>query len=433
MMNSIWADTRMPQFPALQADRKTDVLVIGGGMAGLLSAYRLQQAGLDVTLVEANRICSGVTQNTTAKITSQHGIIYHKLLQSLGKEQAKGYLQANEVAVAQYYQLCKQIPCHFESQAAYVYFLQDQKLLEQELHALRFLGYPASLKTDLPLPFQTVGAIKFKHQAQFHPLEFAAHIAAKLTIFENTPIRQLEGTRAITDHGQIIADHVVVATHFPFLNSHGSYFLKLYQHRSYVLALENTDFSGGMYIGAEENSLSFRKHGDLLLLGGGGHRTGQKGGGWQELSTFAKQAYPHCREVARWATQDCTSLDCLPYIGPYSRHTPHVYVATGFHKWGMTGSMVAANLLTDLILGKESPYSHLFSPSRSMLHPQLAVNVLTSTFNLLRPTAPRCPHLGCALKWNSSERSWDCSCHGSRFSETGELLDGPAQKDIHRP
>lgn len=430
MLNSIWAETALPQFPRLQGDKTTQILIIGGGMAGLLCAFRIKQAGADVLLVEAGRICGGVTQNTTAKITSQHGLIYHKLLHKLGREKAGMYLQANQQAVTDFHALCKDIPCHFESQSAFVYSLDDRQALEQEVHALHLLGYPAGLKEDLPLPFHTVGAVKFRHQAQFHPLEFAAHIARDLPIYENTPVRAMEGTTAITDHGRIQAEKVIVATHFPFLNRHGSYFLKLYQHRSYVLALENANFPGGMYIGSEENSLSLRAFGNQLLLGGGGHRTGKQGGGWKELSAFAARAYPQAQEIARWATQDCMSLDGIPYIGRYSQNTPNLFVSTGFNKWGMTGSMAAARILTDLVLERENLWAEVFSPSRSILKPQLAINGAESVLNLLRPTVPRCPHLGCALKWNPQERSWDCTCHGSRFAEDGKLLNNPAQKRL---
>ena len=432
MKKSIWADTPLPHFPTLQGDKSTQVLIIGGGMAGLLCAYRLKNAGAEVLLVEAGRICGGVTQNTTAKITSQHGLIYHKLLQKLGREQAKLYLHANETAIREYHALCQDIPCHFQSQSAFVYALENRQILEQELHALHALGYPAGLEQALPLPFPTAGAVKFRHQAQFHPLEFAAHIARNLPIYENTPVRSLGGGIALTDYGRIRAEKIIVATHFPFLNTHGSYFLKLYQHRSYVLALENTDFPGGMYMGAEENSPSLRLSGQLLLLGGGGHRTGKQGGGWQELRDLAQRAYPASREVTHWATQDCISLDGIPYIGPYSKNTPRLFVATGFNKWGMTGSMVAADILTDLVLEKENPWAQVFSPSRSILHPQLAINAAETPLNLLRPTRPRCTHLGCALKWNPQERSWDCTCHGSRFAEDGGLLNNPAQKGLKK-
>lgn len=430
MLKSIWAETPLPTFPSLQGHKHTQVLVIGGGMAGLLCAHRLQQAGVDTLLLEAGRICGGATQNTTAKITSQHGLIYHKLLQKLGRERAKLYLQANEQAVQDYHTLCKDIPCHFERQSAFAYSLRERTQLEQEVHALHLLGYPASLKESLPLPFQTVGAVKFRNQAQFHPLEFAAQLAPQFPIFENSAVRSIEGNTAITDCGKVTADRIIVATHFPFINAHGSYFLKLYQHRSYVLALKNTGFPGGMYIGAEENAPSLRLYGEMLLWGGSGHRTGKKSGGWQELSALAQRAYPDAAEVARWANQDCMSLDTIPYIGPYSKNTPALLVATGFHKWGMTGSMVAANVLTDMVLNRANPWAEVFSPSRSMLTSQLAINAAETLINFLRPTAPRCPHMGCALKWNASERSWDCGCHGSRFAEDGKLLNDPAQKDL---
>ena len=280
------------------------------------------------------------------------------------------------------------------------------------------------------MPFPTAGGVCFPHQAQFHPLKFLNGIVRDLAIYENTPVVSLTKSGAVTEHGTIQANAIIVCTHFPFLNRHGSYFLKLYQQRSYVLALKNAPNPEGMYLDARKNGLSFRHWGDTLLLGGGGHRTGKKGGGWAELEAFAKTHYPDAKIVSRWATQDCMSLDGLPYIGQYSASTPNLYVATGFNKWGMTTSMAAAQLLTDLVCGKESPYATLFSPSRSMLRPQLGINAAEATLNLLTPARKRCPHLGCALKWNPQEHSWDCPCHGSRFSEDGQLLDNPSTGDL---
>ena len=168
-------------------------------------------------------------------------------------------------------------------------------------------------------------------------------------------------------------------------------------------------------------------------MGGGGRRTGKKGLGWDLPESAAKKYYPNARPVARWATQDCMTLDGMPYIGQYSKSTPNLYVATGFNKWGMTGSMLAALILTDLIQDIETPYASLFSPSRSMLRKQLLCNGVETTINLLRPTTPRCPHMGCALRWNPQERSWDCACHGSRFDEKGRLLNNPATDDLKHP
>ena len=431
-MRSLWTETTgKPGFECLKRDITADVLIVGGGMAGLLCAYKLKTAGVDCVLLEAGHICGGVTENTTAKITSQHGAIYHKLINKFGVESARGYLDANEKALSEYRTLCKSIDCDFEEKDAFVYSKDDPRVIEKELRALDAIGYPATYKKGLPLPFPTAGAVRFSRQAQFHPLKFAYVLAGGLRIFENTKVLELAPHAAVTANGTVRAKNIIVATHFPFLNKHGMYFLKMYQHRSYVLGLENAPNVAGMYVDEDDAGLSFRNFGGLLLLGGGGHRTGEKGGSWHELEKVAKHYYPGAEERYQWATQDCMTLDDMPYIGRYSKSTDGLYVATGFNKWGMTSSMVAANLLCDLILERPNPYAELFSPSRSMLHPRLASNAAKSALHLLTPTAPRCPHLGCALKYNREEHSWDCPCHGSRFSEDGKRLDGPATGDKH--
>ena len=437
-MQTVWNQSvSLPSFPPLKKDIKTGVLVIGGGITGILCAYMLKQIGVPCVLVEADRLCGGVTGCTTAKITAQHGLIYHQLIRRFGEGKAKLYLEANQAALDRYRALARDIDCGFEEQSACVYTREPKgkKKIEQELAALRCLGYPAVSVPRTPLPFPTVDAVSFPDQAQFHPLKFIAGLLDGLdglTIYEHTTVRELMDRTAVTDGGRIRAEAIIVATHFPFLNKHGSYFLKLYQHRSYVIALEHAADVHGMYVDESERGLSFRSFGDLLLLTGGGHRTGKQGGGWKELRDFAKVHYPQAREVRHWATQDCMSLDGVPYIGQYSRRTPGLYVATGFNKWGMTSAMVAALMLSDRIAGHRSPYESVFSPSRSILRPQLAVNAAGAVLNLLTPTAPRCPHLGCALKWNPQEHTWDCPCHGSRFTEDGKLLDNPATGDLKR-
>lgn len=431
-MQSVWQDVTLPLFSTLQETIQTDVLVIGGGMAGLLCAHMLRESGVDCVVAEACTIAGGITKNTTAKITTQHGLIYRKLAGQFGLEKAGLYLQANEAALAKFRELCTSVNCDFQTQDNFIYSSADLQALEEELYVLDTLHYPAELVQNLPLPFPTVGAVEFPGQAQFHPLKFLSHIAGNLRIFENTPVREIADNTAITDFGKIRAEKIIVATHFPFLNRHGGFFLKLYQQRSYAIALENAPIMDGMYLDKQENGLSFRHYHGTLILGGGGHRTGKQGGNWQELEEFTKLYYPEARITHRWATQDCMSLDGMPYIGQYSTSTPNLYVATGFNKWGMTGSMAAAQLLCDLVQGKESPYESLFSPSRSMLHPQLGINILESAKNLLTFSPNRCPHLGCALKWNPQEHSWDCPCHGSRFTEDGKLIDNPATGNLKK-
>ncbi len=430
-MESVWTKTAaLPQFPPLEGNRKTDVLVIGGGITGILCAWMLRQAGTDCLLVEADRLCGGTTGRTTAKITSQHGLIYRRLLKEFGPERARLYWQAQEAALARYRTLCREIDCGFQEKDNFVYSTAGRAALDGELEALEKIGVPARFASDLPLPFPTAGAVCFPGQGQFHPLKFLAALVRDLTVYERT--RALEWAPGLvrTDRGTIRAEEIIAATHFPFVTNHGGDFLKLYQHRSYALALENGPDVDGMYVDEAKTGLSFRNGEGLLLLGGGGHRTGKKGGGWRELEDAARRYYPQARAVCRWAAQDCMSLDGVPYVGRYGRNTPGLYAASGFSKWGMTGAMLAAELLTDLVLGRESPYQTLFDPNRTILRPQLAVNALEAAVHLLTPTAPRCPHMGCALKYNALEHTWDCPCHGSRFAEDGTVLDGPANGNI---
>ena len=430
-MRSLWkATASLPEFPELVGDVRTDVLIIGGGIAGILTAYLLHEKGVRYVLVEKGRICSGTTGNTTAKITFQHGLIYDKILKSDGTEAARKYLAANRAAFDKYAELCGKTDCDYEIKDNYVYSTDDRRKLEKEVEALEKIGYIADLCENVPLPVKTVGAVKFPDQAQFNPLKFLSSVAEGLNIYENTFVREMRGNTAVTDKGKIRADTVIAATHFPFINKHGSYFLKLYQHRSYVIALENAQDVNGMYVDECDTGLSFRNYEGLLLLGGGGHRTGKKGGNWAELRAFAAKKYPDSREKHFWATQDCMSLDGIPYIGRYSAKTHGFYVASGFNKWGMTGSMTAAMLLSDMILGKRNGFASVFDPSRSIVKPQLFINGAEAVCNLLTPSKKRCPHLGCALKWNEAERSWACPCHGSRFTEHGRVLDNPANGDM---
>ncbi|MDO5426062.1 MAG: FAD-dependent oxidoreductase [Eubacteriales bacterium] len=432
-MESVWTGSEtLPHFQALEGSAKTDVLIIGGGIAGLLCAYFLQEKGVDYLLVEGRTICGGVTGNTTAKITSQHGLIYHKLLKNAGPEKAKQYLEANQNAVKKYFALCQDMDCDFEKKAAFVYSLDDRQKLEDEASALFKLGFPAEIVETRELPIRTAGAVRFPEQAQFHPLKFLAKIAQNLHIYEHTFVKELSPHRAVTERGNIAFQKLIFATHFPIDNKHGLYFLKMYQHRSYVLALENAVKIDGMYVDEAMCGLSFRSYQDFLLLGGGDHRTGKKGGNWQELRNFTVLHYPAAKERYFWAAQDCMTLDGVPYIGQYSPKMPGCFVATGFNKWGMTSAMTAAMILTDLVLENENPYAEVFQPSRNMIKPQLFVNSFEAVKNLLTISEKRCPHLGCALKWNPDEHSWDCPCHGSRFGTGGVLLDNPANGNLKK-
>ncbi len=472
---SIWTEETFLHFrKTLPGNYKADVAVIGGGMAGILTAYLLYQRGVDVVVLEAGRIGRGQTKNTTAKITSQHGLIYHKMIKTFGLELTQQYANAQQQAVEMYRQIVNkwQIDCGWQDCPSYLYSTTSPCQLERELLAVEKLWIPAKFMTTTELPFDVKGAVRFANQAQFQPLKFLQAIAKPLTIFENTMARAIDGERIYTEDGIVEAEHIVVATHYPFLNVPGYYFLRMYQERSYVLALEKAQKLQGMYLGIDPQSNSFRSHGDVLLFGGEKHRTGEHlpVNCYDQLRLAAKQIYPNSTEKRCWSAQDCMTLDGVPYIGPYSASSPGLYVATGFQKWGMTNSMVAAVLLSDAILGKANDCADVFLPQRFHFSASMKnicrdgahwVKGMTLGFmhipkgkldqlpngqggivkyqgktagvykNFRGETfvvSPKCPHLGCRLEWNPDELSWDCPCHGSRFDYRGYLLDNPAME-----
>lgn len=432
-MPSIWNETKlMPQFSPLEGDAKTDILIVGGGLAGLLCAYVLDQAGADYLLVEAGELCGGVTGNTTAKVTAQHGLLYQKLLPSLGVERAQLYWEANQRAVSRYRALGREIDCDFQEETAYVFSRGSRDALEREQEALQAIGVKTLLTRSTPLPFPVAGALALERQGRLHPLKLLAALARSLKIAEHTKVLELAPGEARTANGIIRANKIILATHFPILNKHGLYPLKMYQHRSYVLALRGAGRMEGMYVSEDKGGLSFRMYRDMLLLGGGGHRTGKKGGGWDALRSLARRWYPGCREAAHWAAQDCITPDGGAYVGQYAPKTPGLFVITGFNKWGMTTALAGAEILGDLVQGRANIYAPAFDPARPMPVGAALSNAAAATLNLLTPTVPRCPHMGCALRYNRAEGTWDCPCHGSRFDQQGRLLDGPATGGLQK-
>ena len=476
-MKSVWSEScKFRKREALNKDIKTDVLVIGAGIAGILTAYMLKQNGREVVVIDAAEIASGNTKNTTAKITSQHDLIYSKLITEFGEEKARQYAKANELAIKKYKEIIedKRIECDFEEKPAYVYSLNEIDVLKEEVEAAKNLGIDAEFVDEANLPFKIKGALKFNNQAQFNPLKFLKGISNELIIYENTRALEIKENLVVTSGGNITANNIVVATHYPIMNAPGYYFMKMHQERSYVLALENTSEIDGMYIDLNKEGYSFRTYNNLLLLGGISHRTGEneEGGSYDELRKVAKKLYPKAKEKYYWSAQDCMTIDGIPYIGRYSSETPNIYVATGFNKWGMTSSMVSAMIISDIILEKENDFSEIFSPRRfdlSLSINNIANDLIETAKNFIAQkvsipsseiehiknghggiieyngekvgiyknkegkeffVSTKCTHLGCQLSWNADELTWDCPCHGSRFDYKGRLIGSPATKDL---
>lgn len=475
---SIWSmSTSFGRQPRLQGEVRTDTVVIGGGMAGIFIAHYLKRAGVNCIVLEANRIGRGQTQNTTAKVTSQHGLIYSRLLQKEGIERAQMYSAANQDAIERYRILNQKYEDCFDWKdcSAYLYSMGDSRTLRQECEAATKLGIPAELTNKTELPFAVQSALKFDGQGQIHPLKLLYKLAEKLDIYEDSEVKSVEEHLVVTEFGRVYAKNIVFACHYPFLNHPGYYFMRMHQERSYVLAVKNVVQLEGVYYGIDhELGLSLRSAEGNLLVGGGKHRTGKRepGSSYDYLHHMAETYWPGCKETAKWSAQDCMTIDGIPYIGQYANHHPNWYVATGFGKWGMTSSMVSAVIISDMICNRKNEYAEVFTPQRLRLQTSMTnlvkeggqavsgllkqmvgipkerlmdlevgagdiveydgnkYGVYRDKCGKLYIVSTKCPHLGCQLAWNADEKSWDCPCHGSRFDYQGRKLNGPAQENL---
>lgn len=491
---SYWiASAPQKSYPVLDHDIQVDVAIVGGGFTGIATAYMLRKEGLRIAILEADRILSGTTGHTTAKITSQHGLVYDKLDHMLGSELARQYADANETAIRTINKIIQenQISCDFEPQSSYVFTCQDAYIekIGKEVMAASSLGIEAAYVENLPLQIPIKAATRFDNQAQFHPLKFLLPIAEIITkqgcqIYEQSRITRLEKGRSYilhTDTGRkVTAQKVVLASHYPFYNKTGLYFSRLWTERSYALSVKIKEpYAGGMYITAEEPTRSLRSvkncdNDTWVIVGGEHHKTGLGGDTaehYRTLLNYSRELFTVEPTGYRWSAQDCMTPDSIPYIGQMTSHTQNLYIATGFGKWGMTNSIAASFLLKDLIIDGKSQWQDVYSPSRltafssaknfliqncsvakELLNGKLSpapeetsllpgegkiikldgkkAGVYRDESGSLHVVNTTCTHLGCELIWNSAEKSWDCPCHGSRFSYDGKILEGPAVKPL---
>ena len=554
-MNSFWLDSieNSTNFNKLEKDISTDVCIVGAGIFGLTCGYYLTKQGYNVVILEKEPdIASKTTGHTTAKITSQHNLIYKYLIDSLGESMAKKYLYANQDAIENIYQIIndENIDCDFVRQDSYVYTnnLDELEKIKLENKAVNSLGFKSEFVTSTPLPFNVLGALRFPNQAEFNPIKYAYGLAKCITsngssaidglvnagsvgsvsvgdgIVENSPggasLNLAKGTGEIytdtlvqnikKENDEFITSckdyvvrskYVILASHYPFIDRLGYYFLKMYQSTSYVIAVDIGDKTfDGMYINSKQPTFSYRFANfsgscgkRLLLVGGADHKTGSKidlSNAYSILEYEVRKYYPDCKVLYKWNTEDCITLDKIPYIGEFSHFMPNMYIGTGFNKWGMTSSNVAGNIIVDKILGRENEYENVFKATR--LHPiknnvELGnmIKETTNSFVINKfkvPDAdldviednsvmsgskkagnfeeikndsghvlkyngqtigiykdndgkifavnPICTHLGCLLSWNNLDKTWDCPCHGSRFDYKGHQLYNPAIRDL---
>lgn len=513
-MNSFWLNSNenKNKYKELDKDISADVCIVGAGIFGLTCGYYLTKQGYNVVILEKEaEIASKTTGHTTAKITSQHNLIYKYLIDSFGVSEVKHYLYANQEAIENIYQIIKDenINCNFERQDSYVYTNNADELekIKLENEAVNSIGFNSEFVTSTPLPFDVLGAIKFPNQAEFNPIKYAYGLANAIIknsgkIYIDTLVQNIEKEDDIfitscKDY-VVRSKYVILATHYPFIDRLGYYFLKMYQSTSYVIAVDiGSKTFDGMYINSEEPTFSYRfinyNSKNLLLVGGADHKTGSKidlSNAYNILEDEVRKYYPDCKVLYKWNTEDCITLDKIPYIGEFSHFMPNMYIGTGFNKWGMTSSNVAGNIIVDKILGRENEYENVFKATR--LHPiknnvELGnmIKETTNSFVINKfkvPDAdldviednsvmsgskkagnfeeikndsghvlkyngqtigiykdndgkifavnPICTHLGCLLSWNNLDKTWDCPCHGSRFDYKGHQLYNPAIRDL---
>ena len=487
-MTALWTDTAPPgpPYPEIDAPASADVIVLGGGITGITTALRLQEAGASTILLEAGRLASGVSGQTTAKVTTQHGLKYAELERDHGPRAARHYAVANERALDWIAErvATHAIECGFRRQAAHVYVTgaEARAQLEAEASAACAAGIRATVVDDTPLPFPVAGALRFDDQAEFDPRAYLLALAGQLvaaggTIHENTRAVQVDEDERLTvktPGAHVTADHVVVATHVPFLDRSLA-FARVSPMRSYLVACRIAGPApAGMYISADGPTRSLRgaptADGERLLVGGEGHRTGADAATperFDRLEAFAREHWDVEAVTHRWSSHDATPLDGLPLVGRTTLRSHRVLMATGFAKWGMTGGTAAAEVLADLVQGRPSAAAELFDPFRVSLRalPSVARENAANGLRLLprrsRGTvadlapgegaivdhdgervaahrradgslvavSPRCTHLGCEVRWNAAETTWDCPCHGSRYAPEGDVRHGPA---VHR-
>lgn len=496
-MSSIWINSieNKQNFNSINSNKTCDVCIIGAGITGLSSGYYLSKKGLSVIILDRSDIGTKTSGNTTGKITYQHNLIYHYLINSYSEKFAKGYLDANKEAISNIKKIIdeEQIDCDFEEQTNYIYTTNQEDLpkIHKEIDALHSIGEEAEFVTESPLPFKIAGALENKNQAKINLSKYMQGLAQSIQkygskIYTNSLVTDVKNENneyiTLANNYEIKSKYLVLASHYPFINFPGFYFFKMYQSTSYAIAVDTHEkLFEGMYINPNEPTYSLRtaKYHDkrILIIAGADHKTGfapDISKAYTELENFAKKHYPKSEILSIWNTRDCISLDKIPYIGDFSNTMQNLYVATGFNKWGITSSNIAANIITDKILGKENKYEYIFDSNRlkpvknkgelknmvsqvfkSFISNRIKipeanlneikndnggiikidgvnVGIYKDTSGNIFAVNPTCTHLGCLLTWNNLDKTWDCPCHGSRFNFKGENIYDPAFKNLEK-
>lgn len=485
MENSYWYEKNVKHYLKLQSNIEVDVAIIGGGLSGLMCAYELIKRGKKVCILEGKEIGSGETSRSSAIITFAHDLIYDKLICKHGISKAKQYYEYSKKGIEIIEKIINDngIDCDYHK-CDYFLYAKDEKgskklLKEQKAYAL-FNEY-TEIINNIEIPYQITAALKIKNQGYLNPFKFIHCLALIIEkkgglIYENTHIVN-KPVNSILKHEnyEVKAKHFIIATHFPYLVFPGLYFLKMYQHRSYNIVFETKDKISNVYEDINMKGFEYRPVNDGIMCLGANVKTGKyhNQSKYQIVEEEVKKRFNLDNDVRikRFSAQDCITFDYLPFVGKYSKFYKDTYIITGFNKWGFTNSACAAQIISDLIDHRK--IVNPFNPSRlyfikSPLHTLSHVTeVLWSFINLILNVDAKkiknikkgegaiirrrglragiykdhdgrvymvngsCAHMGCALKWNKDELTWDCPCHGSRFDIHGNIVDNPTKKGLY--
>jgi glycine/D-amino acid oxidase-like deaminating enzyme/nitrite reductase/ring-hydroxylating ferredoxin subunit len=485
---SLWlAALPTTTYPPPSDERAFDVLVLGGGITGLSTALLLKRGGARVAVVEATRVGSGVSGNNTGKVTALQSTVLSGITSTRGAAVADEYATRSLAAVEQVAELAADtgMDCDLRRRTAFTVAVQDRDLcnVEREFEAARRAGLPVEMTATTDLPYPVAGAARLAEQIEFHPVKYVAGLAAAVDgdgsrVFEDT--RALDVTvgnpvQVTTTHGMLSGERMVVATHYPVWDR-GLYFARMEASRSYTVAARlRGEPARGMSITTGRETWSYRSAGDLMIVLGQSHSTGARGVDHSRYTAVEQHLREHWdveQVTYRWSAQDPIPYDHTPMIGTYTPRSSRMYVAAGFSKWGLSGGTMAAMILAEQLSGE--PGTDTFSPHRvsprglpqlARLNAKVGVDLvgdrllpghITSAAELapgsagvlrsgsertgvyrdadggLHAVSMRCTHLGCLVRFNGAETSWDCPCHGSRFDVDGAVLEGPAVEPLPR-
>ncbi|BBY44619.1 FAD-dependent oxidoreductase [Mycolicibacterium celeriflavum] len=497
-MTSLWLANRVeqptPPDPLDESDRSADIVVVGAGITGLITAVLLARAGKDVLVLEAQRVGAGATGNTTAKISLLQSTKLSKIVDKHGPKTAGQYVQGNREGQEWLIQHCEAHGLSVQREDAYTYAQSDKGVssVRQELQACETAGLDAQWVDEADVPFPFHGAVRLADQAQFDPMPLLDSLVVEL---EERGGRLAQGVRVqkVSTEGdgliltvrtsageefEVRTNQTVLATGIPILDR-GGFFARLKPQRSYCMAYKvPVNITRGMYISADSPTRSLRyaptPDGDFLIAGGAGHPVGHQkspASSVQELDQWTKLHYPGAMQTHYWSAQDYSPIDELPYVGPILPGNDKIFVATGFDKWGMTNGTAAALALSSRILGGRMDWAEAFAswsphelsgiPKALQTNAQVALYLargwITPVTRIANRTpdeggvvsgppwdlearsvvdgheyrvSPVCPHLGGIVNWNDADESWECPLHGSRFAPDGTLLEGPATRNL---